>query len=697
MRLHFHVITAMSVSLSLAQEQRKDTVAYQYPTEIVVTAPRISAPLKEVPFSASIVSRATVRDLPRSISIDEPLKLVPGVKVDNQSNGERVHLSIRGQGILTERGIRGIRILYDGIPLNDPTGFAPDLFDVDFSGVDRIEVLRGAAASLYGGSASGGIVNIVSRNSPAVPLFGEAHATYGSNNFWKGYGEVGGNLNTLNYRFSLSKVRGDGYREHTHFWGENFYGKATYTPTALFTVTPVVGWTNVYHENPEGITLEQYLENPKKANPDAVPFNEFLQAKRLTGGATGTLLLSEGHEVQFGGYVKSTDFTEANNGTFNYRTLTTPGFSIQYTGHQAAPESNLRNTFSAGADLQWQTIDEHRVDNLFSIPGDTVRSREQISQRSLGIFLLDKIAIGSRWVLMASLRYDHIRNQLDDLLKKSFDLSGNARSEKTTARIGVSFAASQAIDVFANWGEGFLPPATEELAQNPDNFGGFNRQLTSATSNGVDVGVRGSPLKNLYCDLTGFYLSTENDFDRYRISDPLRTQETFYRNAGSSRRFGMELYSRYGPLEAVEIQVAYTFSDFTYTNATPLQVVMDDPAIVKFIKSGNRLPNSPQHQLVLDGAIRVLPGLSVGLTTETLSKTYIDGANIEGEASPGYTLVNARARYEWSLQGIRGEATVQGRNLGDRSYVAFTEPDPGGNAYQPGAGREFFFGLKILL
>jgi iron complex outermembrane recepter protein len=697
MRLHVWLFVATSASLSLAQEQRKDTVEYQYPAEIVVTAPRISIPLREIPFSASVVSRSTMRELPRSISIDEPLKLVPGVKVDNQSNGERVHLSIRGQGILTERGIRGIRILYDGIPLNDPTGFAPDIFDVDFNGVDRIEVLRGAAASLYGGSASGGIVNIVSRISPAVPLIGEADATFGSNNFWKGYGEVGGSLNTLNYRLSLSKVMGDGYREHTHFWGENVYGKATYTPTASFSITPVIGLTNVYHENPEGITLEQYIDDPKQPNSDAIPFNEFLQAKRFTAGATGVLVLSEKHELQFGGYVKHTDFTEANNGTFNYRTLTTPGLSIQYTGRQGASENYLRNTFSAGVDLQWQTIDEHRVDNLLSVPGDTVRSREQISQRGVGIFLLDKIALGPQWVIMASLRYDYIRNQLEDLLKNPFDLSGDARFEKTTVRLGVSFAATEAIDLFANWGEGFLPPATEELAQNPDNFGGFNRHLVSATSSGIDVGVRGSPLKDLFYDVTGFYLSTENDFDRYRIADPLRNQETFYRNAGSSRRFGVELYGRYAPLEAAEIQVAYTYSDFTYTNSTPLQVVMDDPAILKYVGNGNRLPNAPQHQLVFDGIIRVVPGFTIGLTTEMLGKTYIDGANVEAEAAPGYTLLHARARYEWSLQGVQVEATIQGRNLGNRSYVAFTEPDPGGNAYQPGAGREFFVGLKILL
>ena len=101
-------------------------------TEIVVRAPRMDIPLKENPAATTVVQGEALATLPKTIGAEEALKLVPGVKVDNQADGERVHMSIRGQGILTERGIRGIKVLLDGLPLNDPTGFAPDLFDVDW-------------------------------------------------------------------------------------------------------------------------------------------------------------------------------------------------------------------------------------------------------------------------------------------------------------------------------------------------------------------------------------------------------------------------------------------------------------------------------------------------------------------------------------------------------------------------------------
>ena len=690
------LLTATVVQLALSQDTKKDTLEYKYP-EVVVTTPRMDLPLKEIPFATSIVGEDVIRNLPRAIAMDEPMKLVPGVKVDNQANGSRVHLSIRGQGILTERGIRGIGILLDGIPLNDPTGFAPDFFDVDYSTVERIEVLRGPSASLYGGSASGGIINIITQNAPNAPLSGDASAEGGSNGFWKAIGQFGGSANAINYRVSFSRSMGDGYRDHTHFQINNVYAKATYTPSANLQLTPVICRSESYHENPEGINLDQYNENPRQANPDAIPYNEYLSTNRTSYGLTGSLRFNDKNAIDFNGYEKNTLFTEANNGTFNHRTISTPGASVQFTARAGEPDDFMRNRLSFGADLGWQTIDEHRDDNLHSIEGDTIRSKEQIKQSGSGLFLIEKLDIGPKYGLMACLRYDGIHNQLNDQLKNPYDLSGNADFSKTTVRFGFTYTPTPEYTMFGSWGQGFLPPATEELAQNPDHFGGFNTHLTSATSEGFELGVRHALSNQFRYELTCFSLTTQNDFDRYRISDPLRSQETFYRNDASSKRSGAEFYMDFTPNRGLDIQIAYTLSVFQYTNSSPIQVVMDDPTIKKYIVDGNWLPNSPKHQLYIDIQYVVSRELSIGLSVEAQAKTYIDGADIESEAAAGYTLIHARARYGWRVAGVDGEFVLQFRNILDTKYVAFTEPDPGGNAYQPGAGREFFGGMRIRM
>ncbi len=691
------VIIIFSSLQVIAQTESLDSARkeYKYPLEILITAPRLTMPLKENSFATSIVGYDFLTTMPRMIAADEPLKLVPGVKVDNQANGERVHLSIRGQGILTERGIRGIKILLDGIPVNDPTGFAPDFFDVDWSTVERVEVLRGPGASLYGGSSSGGIINIITQNGSSKPLSGQGLITYGSNNFFKGLGQFGGLVNNVNYRVSYSREYGDGYRNHTHFFGNNIYGKATYTPNKYISLTPIISYSEKYHENPEGINLQQYQQDPKQSNPDAIPFNEYLETNRIIAGLVGTVNINPMHDFNFNIYTKRTLFTEANNHTFNDRNIVTPGASLQYNVHFGGKK--VRNHVSVGTDLQWQTILEKRVENDHTVRGLDLLSDQKIEQRGLSAFLIDRIELGDKVDIIGSVRYDDIRNSLSDKLKTNFDASGEANFNKTTGRLGVTFTPVSNISIYANVGQGFLPPATEELAQNPDNFGGFNTHLVPATSLGEDIGVRGTIKDILYYDIGGFYLTTENDFDRYRITDPLRNQETFYKTEGSSRRFGLEVYGKFTPVKQLTVQLAYTYSNFKYTNEQPSKIVMDDTSIVKYAVDGNWLPNSPQHQIYADLQYEVVPHLYFGLSSETLSKSYIDGANLDAEAVEGYTLFNGRIVYDWCLKSIAGQLSFNVTNIGDKKYVAFSEPDPGGNAYQPGAGRQFFGSLKINL
>src|SRR5512135_1748359 len=151
--------------------------------EIVVTAPREAIPVKENPAATSVVPADWIGITPQQSSVDEALKLVPGVRIDNQATGKRVHMSIRGQGILTERGLRGIKVILDGLPVNDPSGFAPDLYDVDWTNVDRAEVLRGPAAALYGGGSTAGVLNILSTTGGPAPVGGDFETVFGSNNF----------------------------------------------------------------------------------------------------------------------------------------------------------------------------------------------------------------------------------------------------------------------------------------------------------------------------------------------------------------------------------------------------------------------------------------------------------------------------------------------------------------------------------
>ncbi|MCW9097033.1 MAG: TonB-dependent receptor plug domain-containing protein, partial [Ignavibacteriaceae bacterium] len=210
-------------SVLKAQNENADTLKNVTLQDVIVKANRLPITLKSNPGSISIVTPEMITLMPKTIGAEEALRLVPGVRIDNQHGGERVHISIRGQGILTERGLRGIGVMLDGIPVNDPSGFAPDLYDVDWPTVKNIQVLRGPAAGLYGCGSSAGILYITTNDGGSIPIEGEYSQVIGSNKFFKELAQVDGTQENINYRLSFSREDGDGYRDHQAFWGNKLY------------------------------------------------------------------------------------------------------------------------------------------------------------------------------------------------------------------------------------------------------------------------------------------------------------------------------------------------------------------------------------------------------------------------------------------------------------------------------------------
>jgi iron complex outermembrane recepter protein len=646
---------------------------------VVVTAPRVQIPLNEIPAATSVVSQETLRAMPRGIGAEEALRLVSGVKVDNQANGERVHMSIRGQGLLTERGIRGIKVLVDGLPLNDPTGFAPDLFDIDWSTVQNIEVFKGPASALYGGGAAGGVLNIATRDGGGSLIAGDGSITLGSNGFYKVFSEVGGTAGNMNYRVSASQNAGDGYRVHTAFRALNLYGKFGWNLGSSGRLTAIVGGTNFYNENAEGLNAMQVAQDPRQANPDALTFNEYQRTRRVTTGLTGQFRVSDNQDLSFSMYYRNTAWRESVPSSVQHRTYNTPGAIAQYAIRSG--QGWTKNHLTIGVDMDWQGIWDYRNANLgYAVEGAKV-SDGDIYQRSFGIYAIDRVELGSQWNLLFDLRTDRIHNELTDNYKAGgADLSGAADFGKTTGRIGFSWNPLAHIGLYASWGQGFLPPATEELANNPAQLGGFNMNLQPATSHGEEVGIRGS-LKRFYYDVAFFHLKTEDDFGRYRV--PGRPLETFYQNAADSRRYGLETTLSWYPVDSLAVRAAYTYSDFKYINVKSLWGTFQDVW----------MPNSPRNQATVDVEYAWRSRFFIGFDSNMVSRAYVDQTNT-GYAW-GYGLFNPRVGYRWNSDKVSGEIAVLARNAFGKGYIAFTEPDPDGNSYQPGPGGEIFFSARL--
>jgi len=695
-----------------AQTNVPDTTGAIRLKEVIITSNKMPFLLKNNPGSVSLVTPEMLSLIPKAIGAEEALRLVPGVRIDNQHDGERVHMSIRGQGILTERGLRGIGVLIDGIPVNDPTGFAPDLYDVDWSTIRKIEVMRGPAAGMYGSGGAAGILNITTKNGGTHPVGGEVSQTIGSNGFTRSSVQLDGSKNLMDYRVSYSRTDGDGYRDHQAFWSNKLYEKINFHPSARLDLTQIIAHTDYFQQNPEGLNLGQF-NNLKQANPDACPFNEYQKTNRTTTGFTGKYRINDNQDVEASAYLRSWQYKETSNKCAEYRTITNPGANAQYNLH--LNKGKALNTLSAGVDFKWQNIAMYKLQSAAD-PGrkestdeanletDSLLANQLIYQRSSGIYALYKLEIKG-FNLIGNIRYDDLRNELTNKMVGQDTAMTSKNFSQTSCRIGASYEINKLITVFGNWSQGFMPPSTEELANNPVGYSGFNTHLVPATSSGFEFGARGFSGDKIYYELTGFLMNTESDFFRFKQTGR-GNQEVFYGNAGNSKRKGIEAYISCKILKNLSLQASYTYADFTYTSAS-IDPVYTDTAYVLTTPptKGQWLPNSPKHQLFAEAVFAINKNFKASISTEYQSEwaIYTDARAYNGEIDPaiyqnwqdGFNLFHARLSYLWKIKGFSGEFNIFARNFTGVKYMAFTEPDPDGNSYQPGPAGEFFCTLKV--
>jgi iron complex outermembrane receptor protein len=186
--------------------QAPDTLRPLTLPPVTITVTRAERPLTRLPFAVQSIDRAQISRAKPTWGLDEALANVPGVFVANRYNfSQDQRISIRGFGARSAFAVRGIKILVDGIPQTLPDGQG-QLTNLELGEVDRIEVLRGSASSLFG-NASGGVISISTRPPPIESISQETRFVGGS------FGESG---RTWNKWQSTTAARiGDGIAQLT--------------------------------------------------------------------------------------------------------------------------------------------------------------------------------------------------------------------------------------------------------------------------------------------------------------------------------------------------------------------------------------------------------------------------------------------------------------------------------------------------
>ena len=215
--------------------QQKDTTNI-IKNEVIITAGMVPVSVSEVPRTVSIIRQEDILNAPVQ-NLQDLLSYVPGVDVRARGlEGVQTDVSIRGGSF--EQTL----ILLDGVKLNDPqTGHHNMNLPVNMNDIDRIEILKGQASSIYGPNTLAGVINFITKKGNNSEL--SANLSGGSFGFYNGGLSVHVPYVESDNMLSISKTKSDGYRHNTNFDITTFYYK-TNVPFSKGGANVVVGYTD---------------------------------------------------------------------------------------------------------------------------------------------------------------------------------------------------------------------------------------------------------------------------------------------------------------------------------------------------------------------------------------------------------------------------------------------------------------------
>ncbi|MBT5396298.1 MAG: TonB-dependent receptor, partial [Flavobacteriaceae bacterium] len=210
-------IFILQVFFCYSQNSNKDNIQLK---EVVVSITKIKDSLKNSPFSISSINYSKFQSTAQQFYLSEYIERIPGLFISNDNNfAQDSRVSIRGFGSRANFGIRGIKLIVDGVPETTPDGQS-QLDNLNLEIIKKIEIIRGTSSSLYGNS-SAGVIRIESI-SDFDKSFSKIGYSLGSNNQTKKQVLFGIKNKQTYYTFLLSETKSDGYRDFGNFKNLNF-------------------------------------------------------------------------------------------------------------------------------------------------------------------------------------------------------------------------------------------------------------------------------------------------------------------------------------------------------------------------------------------------------------------------------------------------------------------------------------------
>ncbi|MGT4194421.1 TonB-dependent receptor PqqU, partial [Klebsiella pneumoniae] len=620
-------------------------------TMVVTAAPTTVSEL-DTPAAVSVVNGDEMRQAAPRVNLSESLGAVPGLQVQNRQNyAQDLQLSIRGFGSRSTYGVRGLRIYVDGIPATMPDGQG-QTSNIDIGSVDTIEVLRGPFSALYGNS-SGGVINVTSQTGTQPPTV-EASSYYGSFGTWhygmKATGAVGdgSHAGDVDYTVSTNRFTTHGYRDHSGARKNLANARLGVRINDVSKLTLLLNSVDIKANDAGGLTADEWRDNPRQS-PRGDQYNTRKNTRQTQAGLRYERQLSAQDDLSvmmYAGERETTQFQSIPRAP--QLKPSHAGGVIDLTRHYQGIDTRLTHrgellvpvTLTAGLDYENMSERRKGYENFVMVNGapqygeqGALRRNERNLMWNVDPYLQTQWQLTDKLSLDAGVRYSSVWFDSNDyyITPGNGDDSGDASYHKWLPAGSLKYALTDAWNVYLSAGRGFETPTINELSYRSDNQSGLNFGLKPSTNDTVEIGSK-TRIGNGLFTAALFQTNTDNEI----VVDSSSGGRTSYKNAGKTRRQGMELGLDQQFGESWRLKAAWTWLDATYrTN------VCDDASC-----NGNRIPGIARNMGYASFGYQPEQGWYAGSDIRYMSDIM---ANDENTAkAPSWTVVGLTTGYKWS-------------------------------------------------
>ncbi|MGQ0442201.1 MAG: TonB-dependent receptor family protein [Methylophilaceae bacterium] len=642
-----------------------------------VTQPNIEEAREAINKTAGGVTVVDMEDVRegRVSNFADTLGLATGLLAQSRFGAEETRLSIRGSGLQRTFHGRGIKLMQDGVPVNQADG-SFDFQAIEPMATRYIEVYRGANALRYGASTLGGAINFISPSGYDADKL-NVRAELGSFDYRRLGLSTGGVIGDFDYFVSGSTFNQDGFRENAVQDAERINANFGYKISSDVETRFYIGYAKSDSALPGNLTKAQLKDDPSDAFLSTVTGQQRRDIDLFRVANKTNILLSDHSNLQLSAY-----FSDKENfhPIFQVLDIDTQDYGFEARFSQTGELFGYKNEFVLGVNPSYGVGYDDRFVNILGAKGARANKLENRS-KNIEAYAENRFYILPSVSFITGLQYTHSERDLKDqfFANTAQDESFKATYVQTNPKIGVLYDYKPNVQIYANVSRSYEPPSFGELA------GGVRPNIVDAQEGTTfEIGTRGNS-ESIDWDFSAYYAKLDNELLQTAVfaagNNPAPAVQTT--NADKTVHAGVELGLTARLPWHLEWRQSLLINKFRFD---------DDNTF------GNRDLPGLQKTLLRGELMYRNHGFYLGPTVEFSPQRYaVDFA--ETLYADNYTLFGFKAgqqvneHFSWFLDA---------RNLNDKKYVASTSvildatrPGTNQSLFLPGDGRSVYIGAEF--